>query len=80
MQCGSRPSGDKGKAADSPGSERHVHRAISAGVLALACMQDGRSSNTGSPVGGAAHTNRKPARVRPDREGGGVARSTADAG
>ena len=46
MQCGSRPSGDKGKAADSPGSERHVHRAISAGVLALACMQDGRGSNT----------------------------------
>ena len=52
MQCGSRPSVGKGKAAGSLGRERHKHQITSAGVVALACMQDGKSSNTGSPAGG----------------------------
>ena len=32
--------------------KRHKHRAVPAGVVALACMEEGRRGNTGSPVGG----------------------------
>ena len=32
--------------------KRHKHRAVPAGVMALACMEEGRRGNTGSPVGG----------------------------
>ena len=40
-----------GKAADRLGRERREHRPVSAGVVAPACMEDGRRSNTGSPAG-----------------------------
>ncbi|MCY4672249.1 MAG: hypothetical protein OXD43_00535, partial [Bacteroidetes bacterium] len=50
------------------------------GVLALARTEDQESSNTGSPVGAEAHGNRNSVRSRPVRQGGGVVRSTADAG
>ncbi len=50
------------------------------GVLALARMEDQGSSNTGSPVGAEAHGNRNSVRSRPVRQGGGVVRSTVDAG
>ena len=52
----------------------------SAGVVAAARMEEGDGSNTGSPVGGVARTNRNPARGRPGRQGGGWARITVDAG
>ncbi|MDE0113988.1 MAG: hypothetical protein OXI87_15775 [Albidovulum sp.] len=32
-----------------------MHRAVPVGVVALECTEDGRRSNTGSPVGGG-HT------------------------
>ncbi len=50
------------------------------GVLALARMEDQGSSNTGSPVGAVARGNRNSVRSRPGRQGGGVVRSTGDAG
>ena len=46
----------------------------SAGVLAVACVEEGIGRNTGSPAGGAAHANRQPARVRSGRQGGGEVR------
>ena len=52
----------------------------SAGVVAAARMEEGDGSNTGSPVGGVARTNRNPVRGRPGRQGGGWACITADAG
>ena len=36
----------------------------SAGVMAVACMEEGIGRNTGSPAGGVARANRQPARVR----------------
>ena len=36
----------------------------SAGVLAVACMEEGIGRNTGSPAGGVARANRQPARVK----------------
>ena len=51
-----------------------------AGVLAAARMEEGEGSNTGSPVGGVARTNRNPVRGRLGRQGGGWACSTAEAG
>ena len=57
-----------------------MHRAAPAGVMALACMEEGRRGNTGSPVGGVARINRNPVRGRPGRQGGGQARKTEDAG
>ena len=54
-QRGSRPYARKGKAADWPGSERHEHWLVFAGVVASAYVEDGRRGNTGSPVG-AVHT------------------------
>ena len=57
-----------------------THRPVSAGVLAPACMEDGKCSNTGSPAGAVARGNRNPARDRPGRQGGGWVRSTGDAG
>ncbi|MCY4673431.1 MAG: hypothetical protein OXD43_06685 [Bacteroidetes bacterium] len=50
------------------------------GVLVLARMEDQGSSNTGSPVGAEAHGDRNSVRSRPGRQGGGVVRSTGDAG
>ncbi len=58
---------------------RYKHRDRLAGVLALARMEDQGSSNTGSPVDGGL-TNRKLVRARPGHQGGGVVRSTVDAG
>ena len=55
-----RPSVNKGKAADWPGSERHEHWLVSAGVLASARMEDGRCGNTGSPVGAVHATTGTP--------------------
>ena len=52
----------------------------SAGVLAVACGQEGGGSNTGSPAGGVARVNREPARASLGRRGGGEARSTGEAG
>ena len=52
----------------------------SAGVLAVACGQEGEGSNTGSPAGGVARVNREPVRVSLGRRGGGEARSTREAG
>ena len=52
----------------------------SAGVLAVACMEEGIGRNTGSPAGGVARANRQPARVRLGRQGGGEVRSTKEAG
>ena len=49
-------------------------------VLAAARMEEGDGSNTGSPVGGVARTNRNPVRGRLGRQGGGWACSTAEAG
>ena len=43
-----------GKAGGAPGSKRHEHRRVSTGVVAPTCMEDGRRSNTGNPVGGVA--------------------------
>ena len=51
-----------------------------AGVLAVACMEEGIGRNTGSPAGGVARANRQPARVRLGRQGGGEVRSTKEAG
>ena len=51
----------------------------SAGVLAVACMEEGIGRNTGSPAGGVARANRQPARVRLGRQGGGEVRSTKEA-
>jgi len=50
------------------------------GVWARARMEDQGSSNTGSPVGAVARSNRDPARGRLGRQGGGWARTTEDAG
>jgi len=50
------------------------------GVLALACMEDQGSSNTGSPVGADAHGNRDTARSRLGWQGDGWVRSTAETG
>ena len=52
----------------------------SAGVMAVACGQEGDSSNTGSPAGGVARVNREPVRASLGRRGGGEARSTGEAG
>ena len=41
----------------------------SAGVVAVARMQEGDGGNTGSPDGGVARANRSPARDRPGRSG-----------
>ena len=49
--------------------KQHMHRAVPAGVVVLACMEDGKRGNTGSPVGGVARANRHPARGRPGRSG-----------
>ena len=46
----------------------------SAGVLAVACMEEGTGRNTGSSAGGVARANRQPARVRLGRQGGGEVR------
>ena len=42
---------------------------VSAGVLALARMEEEGNSNTGSPAGGVHAPNRNPARDRPGRSG-----------
>ena len=42
---------------------------VSAGVLALARMEEEGNSNTGSPAGGVHAPNRNPARDRPGRAG-----------
>ena len=44
--------------------------------MAVACGQEGDSSNTGSPAGGVARVNREPVRASLGRRGGGEARST----
>ena len=51
-QRGSRPCREKGKADDGREEKRQAHRTVSAGVVASACMEEGRRGNTGSPVGG----------------------------
>ena len=60
--------------------KQRKHRIVPVGVMVLACMEDGKRGNTGSPDGGVARANRHPARVRPGRRGGGWARSTEDVG
>ena len=57
-----------------------MHRRRLTGVVALARMEEEKSSNTGSPAGAVARSNRNSVRSRPGRQGGGWARSTEDAG
>ena len=52
-----------------PGSERQAHRLVPPGYWRAARMEEGDGSNTGSPVGGVARTNRNPVRGRLGRSG-----------
>ncbi len=68
-----------GKTDAASGRERLEHRDRLAGVPARARTEDEKRSNTVSPFDGA-HTNRKLVRAKPGQQGGGIVRSTADAG
>ena len=57
---GSRPSDKRGKADGGSGRKATGAPAASAGVLASACLQDGRRGNTRSPVGDEHASTGKP--------------------
>ena len=78
--AGADPALMRGRPTASREEQQRMHRAAPAGVVVLACVEDGKRGNTGSPVGGVARANRNPARGRPGRRGGGGACSTGDAG
>ena len=80
FDAGADPPEIRGRPTAAREEKQRMHRAVSAGVVVLACVEDGKRGNTGSPVGGVARANRTPARGRPGRRGGGWARSTEDAG
>ena len=55
--------------------KRQVHRSVFAGVVASACMEEGRRGNTGSPVGGVhASTGTPRGTGRPGRVAEGLVR------